>query len=73
MISRRALFGLGAGAAAAAVVPAKALVVGMDFGMQPAMMCIRDGYVIWLSPKPPFYVDAAKLTHIETVDFAPRQ
>lgn len=40
MISRRALFGIGAGAAATAVVPAivapAEIVVGLDFGITPA-------------------------------------
>jgi hypothetical protein len=41
MISRRALFGIGAGAATAAIAPqpAKAeVIVGMDFGKEPATL-----------------------------------
>jgi hypothetical protein len=41
MISRRSLFGIGAGAAAAALVPMPdkpEVIVGMDFGTRPAMV-----------------------------------
>lgn len=49
MISRRALFGVSAGAAATAVVPParSEVVVGLDFGKQPAALILGPADAEW--------------------------
>lgn len=75
MISRRALFGLWAGAAAAAVVPVR-LTRAVDVLLENhplefmrwsgrVNIPVRSGYVIHLTPREPRLYDDSEFSHIE--------